>query len=255
MIRIAVFKSRPCKGASRTLVGIGLLAILAGSPCTAQEKVWCWYYQDECIERPLEQAYLAVITDSETPSEEVVDYLAGSNLGTWALEYSGGGFHRFWRTQAVVSTEAIVETLSQQPDQSWLWSPVFCGGGILITPLKEILLRVNDGYSQADLELVLLEEQAGTIIQGPTSSGRYRVETTATSGFAVVDTANRLHVREEIDYAEPNQFWTSCGPDGPCQPLCPVLGPNVAAPIPTASVGALLVMTLFILCFAVRRLS
>jgi hypothetical protein len=206
-----------------------------------------------CIARPLEQAYLVVFA-GDTPPQEVAAYLAGASAGSWDLELTAGGhFYRFERERAPVSVELTVATLSERTANDWLWSPVFCNGGDLATPTSQLLLQPEVGYSRADIDRVLIEERAGRVIDEFSST--YLVDTGARSGFAVIEAANRVHLRLEIAWAEPDLLLQTCSPQGPCYPLCPVLGPGVVTQVPTVGQAGLVLMMAFTLWLGLRRLS
>jgi subtilisin family serine protease/Tol biopolymer transport system component len=120
------------------------------------------------------------------------------------------------------SIDALLEQLAAAPDFDFV-SPVFRDefGPHLVTP--QILIRFESSIERTNAELVLENAVPGAVFEVDWAgmSGAYRVQTSERNGLKLLDTANKLARRMDVEFAEPDFLFTArvAAQDPPTDPM------------------------------------
>lgn len=181
-----------------------------------------YYLFDTPVAMELDPRQVAVLRSGQVTRAGIAEPLsriagvASDAVEAWPIEGWSIG-HLDPTQRAAADIRQMTDDLSADPSVTFA-SPVFVGadgGPVIITP--EILVRFDQGVSPADAEQTLADLGVGLIEEHSFGGleNAYRVRSLSRSGFEVLDAANRLAVRDDVIFAEPDVIFTGRSAQAP----------------------------------------
>ncbi len=190
-----------------------LAPVIAGliAPAAMADSFFYSYFKDP-VPLAVDQTRLAVFSNAQAPDLQPFgippDALSDHVVSGWSiasLTNLAGGF------QAMPEPIQLAGQLVAANAADFV-SPVFLDPrGLPVIVTRDILVRFADGVTPDQARALLADHEAGDILESDKGGipGLFRIRTRLTSGIDVLNLANMLADRPDVEFAEPDAIFTS----------------------------------------------